>query len=116
MSKAIQEWIDKAVAHPAVAACGAQIAGAVQVKSRRVEVPEARVTEAMKVLAEARYFLEQNGIFLERLQWTFEDGLVCCACGRGGVMAALVMNKGAATSPDIERLLAACPLTTPGGL
>jgi hypothetical protein len=113
MSEAVQAWINEATAHPAVVACGVRTVGAAQVKSRRQDLTEAQVTEAVKELSEALYFLQQNQFYAERLWWTFEGGQICCVFGRGKVMAVLVVNQDAVNSPEIERLLAACPLTVP---
>ena len=111
MNEAVQAWINEAAANPAVVGCGVRTAGGFHAKSRRPDLPEAQIREALKELSEAIYHLHQHQLYVERLWWTFEGGQICCACGRARVMGAVVMNKDAVNSPEIERLLAACPLT-----
>jgi hypothetical protein len=109
MSEAIQAWINQASAHPAVAGCGVRVAGAVHARSGGPQLTEAQITQAMKELSEAVYFLQQNQYVAERLRWTFEGGQLCCACGRGGNLAMLVLNAKDTSGPEIERLLASAP-------
>jgi hypothetical protein len=105
MSEAIQAWINEAAAHPAVAGCAIRVAGAVHVKSSRPELTDANITTAMKELADAVFFLQQNQFITDRLRWTFERGQIHFARGRGGMMAVLVTTRDAVNSPEIEQLL-----------
>jgi hypothetical protein len=109
MSESIQTWIQAAIANAAVAACGVRAGGAFHAKSRRQEVSEAQITDALKQVSEASYFLQQSQFLAQNLRWTFEGGQVCCACGRAGTLAVLVLNKGAAAGREIEQLLTSCP-------
>jgi hypothetical protein len=113
MNEAIQTWINAAAASPAVEGCGVRASGAFHVKSRRPEMTEAKITEAMKQLFDAMYFLQQNQFLTDRLRWTFDGGQLHCASGRGGVSVVLVAAKDAPEA-EIERLLASCPLLQAG--
>jgi len=114
MNEALQAWINTAAANPAVTGCGVRAAGAFHAKSRRPEVSEAQLNAALKQLSEAIYFLQQSQFLAQHLRWTFEGGQICCACGRGGTMAVLVLAKGAAPGTEIEQLLTNCPIFKAG--
>ncbi len=98
------------IANTAVVACGVRAAGDIQAKSQRSDISEAQIAAAMKQLSEAMFFLQQQQVFAEHLRWTFERGEVCCASGRAGAMALLVLNRGAASPAEIEQFLKSCPV------
>jgi len=111
MSEAIQAWIKKTASHPAVSGSGVRSADrSVHVKSYRETLPEAKITQAMRMVSEAVYGLHQYQIYAVHLRWTFENGLIHCLTGPGSAIAVLILNKGTANEEGIEQLLAECPL------
>ncbi len=107
MSETVQSWLEKAAASPGVLACGVRLGDrTTSVRSCREEVPEQKVTQAMRDLAEAVHGLQQNRVHAERLRWRFENSHIRCLARPGGVMAALVVTKEAGDLPEIEGLLA----------
>ena len=99
--------MERAAAIGGVLACGARLADRSFVAgSSREDYPEAQVLQALRDLSEVAYALQQNRIAAEHLRWTFENGQIRCLTQPGGVMAALLVSREIADSPEIEQLFA----------
>jgi hypothetical protein len=115
VSESLQAWINQTAANPAVIACGVRDSSrAIHVKSYHQEVTEAQITQAVREIFESLHMLQQKQSSPERLRWVFEGGHICCVTGPGGALVVLVVKREAARDPEIERLLAGCPLGAAG--
>lgn len=112
MSETIQSWIDRAATSPGVLACGVRLGDRTSlIRSCRDEFPEPQVTQAMTVLSEAAYVLQQSRIAAEHMRWSFQGAQIRCLTKPGGVVAALLLAPESADSPGVEQLLADFALT-----
>ncbi len=113
MSAAISSWIEQAAASRGLLACGFRQADrSLTVKSSSADFPAPQMEQTMRKLFEAVYALQQNQIPTERVRWHFETAQLHCVARPGGVMAVLLMDKETASAAEIERLLAAAPVTS----
>ena len=106
-NETLQSWIDAAAAVPGVLACGVRCADqSVLARSSYEEFSASKIEEVLREIADVLRTLEQNRIAARRLRWTFEIGSLYAVALAGGALVALLAGKSAASSPELERLLA----------
>jgi hypothetical protein len=106
VSELINRWFSRAMQFNGVAACGLRYPdGPVFSRSWDAQFPEATLNELWPRLVPVTETV--NGANAEKLEWTFESGLVTAAMHpSGAIFFLLLTNKtGARQSPGIERLL-----------
>ena len=107
MSETVQSWIERTASNPGVLACGVRLADrSVVAKSYRDDLPEARVAQAVRELAEAVFVLQQNRLGVDQIHWRFENGQIVCSTRPGGVLVAVLVGQAAADSAAVEKLIA----------
>lgn len=106
MSETLQSWVEQAVAIPGVLAVGARGPDhSVLARSSYDEFSAAKIEEVLREIAETFRLLEQNRMAAARLRWTLEIGWLHAFVFSDGTLIALLITKGAGSSPELERLL-----------
>ena len=98
-------WMQQALSRPGILACGVKTPQATEVLSGDASVPESKIRELMRVLAETTAALRQDQLGAGQWRWLFADGQVLSARRPDGATALLVAKSQTAKPGTAERLL-----------
>lgn len=97
------DWLNRASRLRGVTACAVREKGIpISVRVIRAAVSEKQAEQAVRGIAEMVQGLQRSQLPSERLQWSFEEGVVHCGIRGSGALGVIFVNSDLANPAEIE--------------